>query len=335
MMLLAYVICSVALVAILGCIMHSEHHYMTPNRRANERVKKAFQQWADGPCRESEPRLSAEEPKAAARCEDAPPAEPAHAGQPAQGGDEPGPSPKAPDFPTPAPEANYYELLQVSPNADLDTIQRVFRFMAARFHPDNPDTGDNERFLQLKEAFEVLTDPVRRAGYDAANRMGAGSPQPAANPDSLDGMEGEANRRFAILALLYYRRRISPSSPGLSLAELQQRLPYSREFLEFTLWYLLKKSYIAFTDTCSDYALTETGVDYLERHSPARTARKLLMPGRSTNPGRLLKERASSANRIMRRPGGNPRWRRPIPGGSPEREAWGFLNRTGVGQGAD
>jgi curved DNA-binding protein len=33
---------------------------------------------------------------------------------------------------------DYYEFLQISPNADVDTIHRVYRFLAARFHPDNP-----------------------------------------------------------------------------------------------------------------------------------------------------------------------------------------------------
>ena len=39
-------------------------------------------------------------------------------------------------------EIDYYEFLQISPNADQDTIHRVYRFLAARFHPDNPDSGD-------------------------------------------------------------------------------------------------------------------------------------------------------------------------------------------------
>ena len=40
---------------------------------------------------------------------------------------------------------NYYEFLQISPNAEPDTIHRVYRFLAARFHPDNPETGDADK----------------------------------------------------------------------------------------------------------------------------------------------------------------------------------------------
>ena len=43
---------------------------------------------------------------------------------------------------------DYYEFLQISRNADPDTIRRVYRFLAARFHPDNPETGDSDKFMR-------------------------------------------------------------------------------------------------------------------------------------------------------------------------------------------
>jgi curved DNA-binding protein CbpA len=45
-----------------------------------------------------------------------------------------------PDLPLP----DHYEALQLSPRADRDTIERVFRHLAKRLHPDNPQTGDAE-----------------------------------------------------------------------------------------------------------------------------------------------------------------------------------------------
>ncbi|MGI9072507.1 MAG: J domain-containing protein [Bryobacteraceae bacterium] len=57
---------------------------------------------------------------------------------------------------------DHYEFLQISPNAQLETIHRVYRFLAARFHPDNPETGDPEKFLLLNRAFDVLSDPEQR-----------------------------------------------------------------------------------------------------------------------------------------------------------------------------
>ena len=47
---------------------------------------------------------------------------------------------------------DHYEVLQISKNADADTIQRVFRLLARRFHPDNPNTGNEARFRQIHEA---------------------------------------------------------------------------------------------------------------------------------------------------------------------------------------
>ena len=64
-------------------------------------------------------------------------------------------------------EADYYEILQISPKADIDTIHRVFRMMAVRFHPDNPETGNLEAFLRMKRAYTVLSDRESRAEYDA------------------------------------------------------------------------------------------------------------------------------------------------------------------------
>ena len=56
--------------------------------------------------------------------------------------------------------------LHISPNADLDTIHRVYRLLAQRLHPDNQATGDSERFRALTEAYQVVGDPERRAQYD-------------------------------------------------------------------------------------------------------------------------------------------------------------------------
>ena len=63
-------------------------------------------------------------------------------------------------------DIDYYDVLQISPKADMETVHRVFRIMAARFHPDNPETGDSEEFLRLKTAFDVLSNAGLRAEYD-------------------------------------------------------------------------------------------------------------------------------------------------------------------------
>jgi hypothetical protein len=59
-----------------------------------------------------------------------------------------------------------YEVMQLSPNADADTISRVYRMLAFRWHPDNTETGNGERFLRLSAAHHILGDPEKRANYD-------------------------------------------------------------------------------------------------------------------------------------------------------------------------
>jgi curved DNA-binding protein CbpA len=163
---------------------------------------------------------------------------------------------------------NFYEILQISPRADLDTIHRVYRIMAARFHPDNPVSGDHERFLKLCEAYDVLASPSRREQYDTALRAQESRPIPLFETRIfVDGLDGEHNRRFGILALLYQRRRIQQAKPGISTLELEQRMALPREHLEFTLWYLRNKGYVQILEENSDYAVTSVGVDYVESNS--------------------------------------------------------------------
>ncbi len=159
---------------------------------------------------------------------------------------------------------NHYEFLQISPNAEQDTIHRVFRFLAARLHPDNPETGDSDKFFQLKQAYDVLSDPQTRAAYDRACETGMPEPDPlSASVDFMDNIDGELNRRLAVLALLYIRRRMSPENPEVSLFEVEARMGFPRDYLEFTLWYLQKKGYISRADNAS-FTLMAEGVDFVE-----------------------------------------------------------------------
>jgi hypothetical protein len=163
---------------------------------------------------------------------------------------------------------DYYEVLQVSQNAEPETIRRVYRIMAARFHPDNPQTGDSERFLLLNEAYEVLADPESRARYDVARSIGEYQPLPAFElKEFVDGIEGEQNRRLGILCLLYNRRRADMEHPGLSLLDLERLMSFPREYIAFSVWYLRDKAFVQMGDN-SDYFLTAAGADHVESNSP-------------------------------------------------------------------
>jgi len=163
-------------------------------------------------------------------------------------------------------EPSHYETLQISNKADLQTIHRVFRIMALRFHPDNPETGDVEQFLRMKRAYAVLSDPERRSEYDAVldKQRGAG-PRPIFGlKDFVTGVEAETNRRLGVLCLLYHQRQTNPDNPGVSLLDLEREMGFPREYLSFTLWYLRAKDFVTIADN-SDFALTAAGADFVEK----------------------------------------------------------------------
>jgi curved DNA-binding protein len=181
---------------------------------------------------------------------------------------------------------DYYELLQISPNAELETIQRVHKMLAIRYHPDNSETGDVDKFLLLNRAYEILSDTDLRLSYDEIYHQRNTEPISLFEMKEFTvGVDGEQNRRMGILCLLYNRRRGNPDDPGLSILEFESMMSLPREHLMFTLWYLREQSCVR-QDEKSDYVITGTGVDYVESHLPSN---KLLY--------RLLKAAESGSTR--------------------------------------
>ena len=176
---------------------------------------------------------------------------------------------------------DYYELLQISPNAELLTIQRVYKMLASRYHPDNVRTGDTDKFLQLQKAFQVLSDPDRRAQYNRVYESRHVQPNPVFETKEFEvGLEAESNRRLGMLCLLYQRRKTNADHPGMSLLELETMMQIPREHLEFTCWYLREKEFIR-RDEDGEFLLSAKGADQVESNSQDNPiARKLLKSGR-------------------------------------------------------
>ena len=71
---------------------------------------------------------------------------------------------------------DYYEVLGVSRNASDEDVKKAFRRLAKQYHPDaNKDQGAEARFIEIKEAHEVLSDPQKRAAYDRYGHAGLGN----------------------------------------------------------------------------------------------------------------------------------------------------------------
>jgi curved DNA-binding protein CbpA len=163
---------------------------------------------------------------------------------------------------------DYYELLQISPNAEPETIHRVYKMLAQRYHPDNPETGDVDRFLLLNQAFETLADAALRTSYNAIYEDHRARPIDLFETKEFAiGVDGESNRRMGILCLLYTRRRSDPDDPGISLLEFESIMSFPREHLLFTIWYL-KEQELLRQEGNSDYSITARGIDYVEEHLP-------------------------------------------------------------------
>ena len=172
---------------------------------------------------------------------------------------------------------DHYETLQLSVNADSDTVQRVYRLLAQRFHPDNVETGNASRFREVAEAYRVLSDPELRAQYDVLhNRRQKDRWRLISNGATAENdFEREQSVRLTVLEVLYTRRRLEPQSPGVFVLDLEQLTGQPREHLEFTVWYLSQKQWVQRGDN-SRLLITAEGVDYLEKNYQIRANQRLL-----------------------------------------------------------
>src|SRR6266566_4251462 len=71
---------------------------------------------------------------------------------------------------------DFYEVLGVSRSASEDELKKAFRRLAKQYHPDtNKEQGAEARFIEINEAYEVLSDPQKRAAYDRYGHAGLGN----------------------------------------------------------------------------------------------------------------------------------------------------------------
>ena len=160
---------------------------------------------------------------------------------------------------------DYYELLQLHQGADGETIERIFRHLAKKFHPDNTESANIERFEAIVEAHRTLSDPELRAGYDARyqehwnRKWGI-----AAEASGKVAFGDDRTTRERLLSLLYVQRRRCMDNPGMGELEMARLLHAPPELLDFHLWYLKAKGWVERLPN-GHLAITALGVDEVEQ----------------------------------------------------------------------
>jgi curved DNA-binding protein CbpA len=174
-------------------------------------------------------------------------------------------------------EIDYYERLQISTNAEPETIHRVYRLLAPRFHPDNQETGDESRFREITEAYQTLSDPEKRAQYDVLHEGRRQQRWRLVSQSARAENDFDAERivRLTVLEVLYARRRTEPYEPGIPQHDLEALSGKPREHLEFTIWFLLQKKLISRADNMN-VTITADGVEYIEENYRATQTTRLL-----------------------------------------------------------
>jgi curved DNA-binding protein CbpA len=169
---------------------------------------------------------------------------------------------------------DHYETLQISPNADLETVHRVYRILAQRYHPDNRETGSSERFHTLSVAYKTLSDPERRAAYDVQHKEHSRLTWKIFDQfSSVHSVDAERRKRQGVLGLLYRKRVAEPHNPYLTLKEMEDMLGVPKEHLEFTLWYLKEGGHIQRGDS-GKTLITLKGVDLAEEMLDERSQQR-------------------------------------------------------------
>ena len=189
-----------------------------------------------------------------------------------------------------------YEILQISPSADVETIQRVYRLLALRYHPDNKETGNPKEFELVLKGYRILSDPETRASYDSEYHQHQKLRWKIFDQGgALTARETEQRQREGVLSLLYAKRLQETHKPGMNLREMENLLACAREHLEFSLWYLREKGLIQVGDN-GQYWITAPGVDTCNEKEAAPTREdRLLTAAKEPANGHAASSRAPGA----------------------------------------
>ena len=176
---------------------------------------------------------------------------------------------------------NHYDTLEVSASASFETVERVFRYLAKRYHPDSAEHGDIKKFAQIAEAYEVLGDPERRANFDV--ELGK---QKVAEVELVEGagtVGDDTADRHQLLSLFYAQRRKDIKNPGLGLNTVEQLMGIPVEVLDFHVWFFREKGWIQ-REEGGAISITADGVEKLEASAERQAEQNRLRITDAANP---------------------------------------------------
>ncbi len=154
---------------------------------------------------------------------------------------------------------SHYELLELSASANADTVERMFRYLSTKHHPDRG--GDKEKFSNLVKAFEVLREPVSRDAYDAQLQKEKQEREGLVEHARQAGPDVEVRKQ--LLHLFYARRRQSVGSPGIGAMSIEKEMDLPEEMLSFHLWFFREKGWIR-REEDGGMSITAEGVERVE-----------------------------------------------------------------------
>jgi len=163
---------------------------------------------------------------------------------------QPGDSDTEPDY-----HDGFPEMLRAGVAGEFERVDRLYRALAFRYHPDNRETGNAEIFLRIGEAHRILAGTPAPPPESAVSRPVFAAPI---------GLREQRDKRTAVLGLLYQRRTSDYQNACVSTRELESLTGLASDEVGFILWYLREKGAVTLSDYSSDYAISASGVDLLE-----------------------------------------------------------------------
>lgn len=159
--------------------------------------------------------------------------------------------------PVGAAEPDHHALLRAGVAGDAEGLDRLYRALAFRYHPDNRDSGNVETFLRIKEAYRILA-PSRPSQEDFE----------IAKPLKTIGLQvelrGLKDKRNAVLGLLCQRRIGDYRNAFVSPVELESLTGMAADEVGFILWYLRERGAVTLCENSPAYAISAAGIDILE-----------------------------------------------------------------------